>query len=403
MAENTTPRTGVNAPSFELARVIRTQVSTIPEALRALDVMGQQLAKAKTFEEIKKLDHYAEALKILFAHVDEVKHKAEDIILAAHRRIGEELKKIPKASGGRRVKSDGRVTFASGKGASGKDATGVSRKARSREQQFASIPGKQVERLRDKLRSQNRDATVNAVLEEFAKVKAAAEREARRAEYAARIEHGQTVDDLHKLIASNQHFGVICADPPWTFETYSGKGKQRSAEQHYDCMSLDGIKALPIRELSADVLLLWAVGPHLPQALELIEAWGFKFKTIGFVLVKAEPGADCVCADGKGLHLGMGYHTRSNAEPCLLASRATPERLDKGVHQVIVAPVGEHSAKPDEAFKRIERLYPGPYLELFARRPREGWTVWGNEIPAAEPGEPDLPGNPSTKPKVSAP
>ena len=78
--------------------------------------------------------------------------------------------------------------------------------------------------------------------------------------------------------------------------------------------------------------------------------------------------------------MGMGYHTRANTEPCLLATRGNPPRLADDVHQVIMAPVGEHSAKLDEAYSRIRRLYPGPYLELFARKPRDGWTVWGNEV-----------------------
>ena len=77
----------------------------------------------------------------------------------------------------------------------------------------------------------------------------------------------------------------------------------------------------------------------------------------------------------------MGRWTRSNSEICLLATSGDPLRLDMGVHQVILAPVGEHSAKPEEAHARIERLLAGPYLELFARSGRQGWTVWGNEVP----------------------
>ena len=77
----------------------------------------------------------------------------------------------------------------------------------------------------------------------------------------------------------------------------------------------------------------------------------------------------------------MGYATRSNTEVCLLATRGSPLRLAADVHSVVIAPVGEHSAKPDEVYRCIERLYPGPRLELFARRQREGWTTWGDEIP----------------------
>jgi N6-adenosine-specific RNA methylase IME4 len=86
---------------------------------------------------------------------------------------------------------------------------------------------------------------------------------------------------------------------------------------------------------------------------------------------------------GEGLFSGMGYWTRSNSEICILATRGAPKRLATDVHQIIMAPVGEHSRKPDEARSRIEQLVGGPYLELFARgKARPGWDTWGNE---AEP------------------
>jgi len=106
---------------------------------------------------------------------------------------------------------------------------------------------------------------------------------------------------------------------------------------------------------------------------EIIKAWGFEPSTIAFDWIKQTPSGD-------GLHWGMGYYTRSNAEYCLLAAKGSPTRLATDVHQVVLAPVGDHSAKPDEVRRRIERLFPGPYLELYGRKPVDGWTVWGNEI-----------------------
>ena len=88
-------------------------------------------------------------------------------------------------------------------------------------------------------------------------------------------------------------------------------------------------------------------------------------------------------ASGNGLHTGMGYWTRSNSEVCLLATKGSPMRLATDVHQIVLAPVGEHSAKPEEVRRRIERLFAGPYLELYGRKLVPGWTVWGNEIPRA--------------------
>ena len=86
----------------------------------------------------------------------------------------------------------------------------------------------------------------------------------------------------------NDHYRVIYADPPWTFSTYSRKGKGRSAEAHYDCMTLSDIKALPVAEWASDdcVLLLWATDPLLEKAFDVIRAWGFTYKTVGFYWVK---------------------------------------------------------------------------------------------------------------------
>src|SRR5262249_11586256 len=163
----------------------------------------------------------------------------------------------------------------------------------------------------------------------------------RREAYAAKVEQGGTVTDLTASAASGFRAGVIYVDPPWDFKVYSGKGKQRSAERHFDVMSLDDIKALPVAPLAADdcALLLWAVWPELPGALDVIAAWGFQYQTAGFVWVKQN-------ASGDGLFTGMGYHTRANTEPCLLATRGSPLRLAKDVHQVVMTPVGEHSEKP---------------------------------------------------------
>ena len=134
------------------------------------------------------------------------------------------------------------------------------------------------------------------------------------------------------------------------------------------------IEALPIADLAADdcALFLWAVMPQIPEALRVIEAWGFEYKTCAFVWVKQTK-------DGERFATGMGYWTRANAEICLLATRGSPTRLNADVHQVVATPRGAHSAKPDEVAARIERLVGGPYLELFARQPREGWKVWGNQ------------------------
>jgi N6-adenosine-specific RNA methylase IME4 len=167
---------------------------------------------------------------------------------------------------------------------------------------------------------------------------------------------------------------VIYADPPWTFSTYSKKGKGRSAEAHYDCLSLDEIKALPVGEWAADdaILLLWATDPLLNKALDVMDAWGFTYKTVGFYWVKEN-------ASGKGFFTGLGFWTRANPEQCLLASRGHPKRKSADVRKLVVSPRREHSRKPDEMYAYIERLADGPYLEMFARASRPGWDAWGAE------------------------
>lgn len=175
-------------------------------------------------------------------------------------------------------------------------------------------------------------------------------------------------------------YGAILADPPWSFAVWSkDTGNGRSAESHYRTMSMDDIAAMPVTDCAADdcILFMWACWPSFPDALRIIEAWGFTFKTMGFVWVKGE-GLPLFPEDIKD-QMGLGYWTRANTEPCILATRGKPKRLDAGVRQVILDKRREHSRKPDCVHERIERLVDGPYLELFARAPRDGWTVWGNE------------------------
>ncbi|HWA22305.1 MAG TPA: MT-A70 family methyltransferase [Caulobacterales bacterium] len=195
-------------------------------------------------------------------------------------------------------------------------------------------------------------------------------------------------------------FGAILADPPWRFKTFSALGRGRCPDgpatraesrtnnpaRHYETMSLEEIATLPVAGIAARdaVLFLWTVDPMVPDALALGVAWGFTFKTIGFVWAKERritSGRHKLHADpdNKRFPIGTGYWTRANPELCLLFTRGKPKRLSAAVRKLIIAPRREHSRKPDETHARIEALVAGPYLELFAREERPGWTVWGNE------------------------
>lgn len=171
-------------------------------------------------------------------------------------------------------------------------------------------------------------------------------------------------------------FNIIYADPPWQYRTYSKKGQGRSAENHYPTMSVEQIKALPVKEISAKdcALFMWITFPCLYEALEVLEAWGFVYKTVAFVWIKQNRRSD-------SLFWGMGYWTRANAELCILATKGHPHRISAGVHQVIISPVEEHSKKPDQVRERIVELMGDlPRVELFARQVPPGWDVWGNEV-----------------------
>ncbi len=182
-----------------------------------------------------------------------------------------------------------------------------------------------------------------------------------------------------------QKYGAILADPPWAFKAWAkfkplaSGGHTRAVERYYDTMESPAIAALPVSDLAADdcTLFLWACWPSFPDALSVIETWGFTYKTMGFMWVKGA-GLPLFPEDVKD-QMGLGYWTRANSEPCILATRGKPKRLNADVRQVILDKRREHSRKPDEIYRRIERLVAGPYLELFARQKWPGWHQLGNE------------------------
>lgn len=163
-------------------------------------------------------------------------------------------------------------------------------------------------------------------------------------------------------------YATILADPPWRFRTWSESNQKKSAKNHYSLMELDDIKALPVGELAAEnsILFLWACNPMIPHALAVMDAWGFKYKTVALTWAKQS-------STGTKWHMGLGYWTRQNTEQCFLGVRGKPKALARDVRQLLVAPRREHSRKPDQQYAAIERLAAGPRVELFARHRREGW------------------------------
>ena len=179
-----------------------------------------------------------------------------------------------------------------------------------------------------------------------------------------------------------KRYGAIYADPPWYFRNYSAKGTGRAAIAHYDVMDLDALKGLPIKSLAAKdcALFMWATDPMLPQAIELMSAWGFAFKTIAFNWIKLNKNGASKRVEDDPFFTGLGYWTRANPELCLLGTRGKPKRQSKSVRRLVVSERREHSRKPDEVYDRIEQLVGGPYLELFARERRKNWEAIGDQL-----------------------
>jgi N6-adenosine-specific RNA methylase IME4 len=343
--------------------------------LARYDIACRALAEAKRVDEVKEILNVAAATKEYARRAKnrQMEEDAVEIRMRAARRLDELIKAQKQTVGlaqgtrGSRMKGarvDDKPTLAE---------AGIDKNLAQQARVLGAMDDEAFESKVAEART--------SVSQAYRRVVNAVAIEQEREQYRNRTYQGGTVANLNALAANGFRAGVIAADPPWTFKTYSGKGKQRSAERHYDCMTLDEIKALPVAALAAAncALFIWSV--HAKQAIEVIEAWGFEYKKEGFIWVKTKQSAECVMLDGTGLDPSMGYSTRNCAEVCYLGIKGEPPlRLAADVRQVVLAPTGEHSKKPDEVYRRIERLYPGPYLELFARKPREGWMTWGNEV-----------------------
>ena len=186
--------------------------------------------------------------------------------------------------------------------------------------------------------------------------------------------------EITNLQTCRKKYGVLYMDPPWLFNTWSKKGEVKAPQSHYACLSFKELEKLSISNVTLEdcALFLWVIDPLLPQALRLIEAWGFKYKTVAFYWVKLNKRA---IANRFDYFMGLGFWTRGNPEQCLLATRGSPKPLTRKIRKLIVEPVREHSRKPDCVRSYIEKLVDGPYLELFARQSGiPNWDCFGNEL-----------------------
>ena len=171
-------------------------------------------------------------------------------------------------------------------------------------------------------------------------------------------------------------YKIIYADPPWQYRVYSKKGQGKSAENHYHTMNIKDRMALPVDKIADKecILFLWITFPCLKEGIEVMERWGFKYKTCGFNWVKRNKKKNTY-------FMGLGFWTRSNSEVCLIGTKGQPKRVSKSVSQICDARIMEHSRKPAEIRVRIVELCGElPRIELFARDKVKGWDSLGDEI-----------------------
>lgn len=181
------------------------------------------------------------------------------------------------------------------------------------------------------------------------------------------------------ILNTDKKYNIIYADPAWSYKDKRDSHPRMSggATSHYPTMTIEEIKALPIRDITDTncMLFLWVTFPNLQEGLDIIKSWGFKYKTLGFSWIKTNKN------NGKPF-FGIGWYTKSNCEVCLIGVKGKPIKQSNSVSSVIIEPREEHSKKPDCVRDKIVELCGDiPRIELFARQSAEGWDCWGNEAP----------------------
>ena len=175
------------------------------------------------------------------------------------------------------------------------------------------------------------------------------------------------------IFNTDKKYSIIYADPPWN---YNDKGCNGAADRHYKSMKVEEICNLPVNHIVDKncILFLWATYPKMQEAMKVIEAWGFTYKTIGFQWIKLNNNEI-------GCYFGLGRWTRGNTEPCLIAVKGKPKRISASISQLVFAPITRHSEKPPIVRNKIIELIGDlPRIELFARQQADGWDCWGNDV-----------------------
>lgn len=366
--------------------VTSTAIVTYAAALPSLDQARAILASKETIREVRHIEALAQAVKSRAASEDARNHAAA-LVLLCQARIGELTQRITaepahvtgaRGGRGRKAVPGGNTLSRSARleaeGLTRKDASECEAIARLDERgelvryigvhaSGGELPSKAAALALDKLPADVRETTLAKLREEPDAIAEAQRRLRREARLAKCLDAAR---GNAPLSAIGRLYPVIYADPPWRYEQSMDT---RAVENHYPTMTLDAICALPVASIATDdaVLFLWATSPKLAEAMRVVEAWGFAYRT------KATWVKDSI---------GMGFWFRQRDETLLVAVRGDMPTPEKPHDSVIEAPRGKHSKKPAIFYEVIESYYPTlPKIELFARgTPRPGWAAWGNEV-----------------------
>lgn len=319
------------------------------------DAMCNAIAEAVTIDEVKQMVNQAEAMR---AYARQAKNKKSEIQLAeirirAERKLGELLKGMDKNKGTRLKGGDRTISGGTFEEPPENIPTladmGIDKKLSSKAQKIAAVPEKEFEDMigewRDKISKETERVTTNIL---------------------KRGEREQKGKGLDKVELPEGVFDLIYADPPWKYQ--HSKTTSRDIENQYPTMELEDICSLEIPAAEDCVLFLWATSPKLKEALQVLEAWGFEYRT---------------CAIWDKEIIGMGYYFRQQHELLLIGTLGTPGTPEESsrVSSIIKSRREKHSKKPECVYGIIENMYPDSRkLEMFARNARKGWSSWGNEI-----------------------
>lgn len=342
-------------------------------ALEKLNGARRALIKAGTLDEIKRIKDTAEALRTYAKAADlgiEMQNDCAEIKIRAERKAGELLEKMEKANGAR-----GNPGGRGAKIVGLHDVTphelsdfGISKIQSHRWQRIATIPNQEFENHIHDVKECKRELTSVGLLK-LVKIK-----QNGKIHYTAEdAKDCIIIDDLQKLIQDKVAFGTIYLDPPWP---YDNQGTRAATNNHYETMSIDEIKKLPINNLAADKshVHLWVTNAFLKEGLSLLEHWGFEFKST-FIWTKGEVEENKIKPS-----IGIGNYWRGTHEIMLLGVKGGLVFPQNGIPSFILAKRTTHSSKPEEIRSLIEQVSPSPRLELFSRRCAKNWYVWGKQI-----------------------